>query len=245
MYISDIWRMEVIDLKTKRCPFCDEVIQARAVKCRYCGEFLNTDKAMSSQAGCNSDSQSDCNTKQTVTPLFIARPSLWAMAGAIIKGLIVLAIAVCLIKFNIEESVIKPAAKLLDLNLTGNQYTVFTEYRKAAGIGLGVLAVLVLLIKTVKLKSIYYEVTPDRIEWGRGIFVRKVDNLDMFRIVDLKLRRNLLDCVVGVGTVELITSDKTDSQFVFEKIHSPRKLYDIIKRTSLEADQKRSVVHLE
>ena len=45
----------------------------------------------------------------------------------------------------------------------------------------------------------HYEVSPDRIEYGEGVFERKVDNLDMFRVVDIKLRRNVLDCVVGVG----------------------------------------------
>jgi hypothetical protein len=67
----------------------------------------------------------------------------------------------------------------------------------------------------------------------------------MFRVIDLKMRRSLLDCVVGVGTVGLITTDKTDPQFYFEKIHDSRRLYDIIKRTSLEADKRSGVVHLE
>lgn len=92
---------------------------------------------------------------------------------------------------------------------------------------------------------IYYEVTADRIEWSRGILDRRVDNLDMFRVVDLKLRRTLLDCIVGIGTVGLITNDKTDPEFTFEKIRNSRKLYDIIKKASLEADRQRGVVHLE
>ena len=92
---------------------------------------------------------------------------------------------------------------------------------------------------------IYYEVTAERIEWSRGIFDRRVDNLDMFRVIDLKLRRSILDCMLGIGTVGLITTDKTDPKFTFEKVKSCRKLYDVIKRASLEADQGQRVVHLE
>jgi hypothetical protein len=69
--------------------------------------------------------------------------------------------------------------------------------------------------------------------------------MDMFRVIDLKLRRSLLDCIVGVGTIGLITTDKTDPEFKFEKIRGARRLYDIIKKASLDADRKNSVIHLE
>ena len=89
------------------------------------------------------------------------------------------------------------------------------------------------------------EVTPERIEWGRGIFDRRVDNLDMFRVIDLKMRRTVFDCIFGIGRVGLVTTDKTDPEFDFEKIRSPRQLYDIIKEASLDADQRNRVIHLE
>jgi hypothetical protein len=67
----------------------------------------------------------------------------------------------------------------------------------------------------------------------------------MFRVIDLRMRRSLLDCIFGIGTVTLITTDKTDPNFTFQKIKRPRRLYDIIKKASLEADKRRGVVHLE
>ena len=92
---------------------------------------------------------------------------------------------------------------------------------------------------------ICYEITPERIEWSRGVLDRRVDNLDMFRVIDLKLRRSLLDCILGIGTISLITTDKTDPEFDFEKIRHCHRLYDIIKRSSLEADRQSGVIHLE
>jgi hypothetical protein len=67
----------------------------------------------------------------------------------------------------------------------------------------------------------------------------------MFRVIDLKLRRSLLDCIFGIGTVGLITTDKTDPEFTFEKIRNCRRLYDVIKKASLDADRRTGVVHLE
>jgi membrane protein YdbS with pleckstrin-like domain len=163
------------------------------------------------------------------------------MAPAMIKALVVLALAWFLVKFPLEGL----ASNLMGLKLTANQAFAISRYRVIAGFGLGVLAVLILLFKALKLKMIYYEVTADRIEWSRGILDRRVDNIDMFRVIDLKMRRSLLDCIFGIGTVVLTTTDKSDPEFVFEKVRYCRDLYDAIKKASLEADHKGSVVHLE
>jgi uncharacterized membrane protein YdbT with pleckstrin-like domain len=129
--------------------------------------------------------------------------------------------------------------------LTENQAVNVGFYRVVAAFAFIVLSVMMCLVKIVLLKSISYEVSADRIEWSRGIFSRKIDNLDMFRIIDLKLHRSLLDCVLGIGTITLITNDKTDPEFMFTKISDPRELYNILKDATLDADRKQGVIHLE
>ena len=235
--------MVLVDLETKPCIFCAETIQARAVKCRFCGEFLNSEKAkvLQAEAEANPDSESPEEEETDDSILFAGRPSLWGMASSMVKSLFLLILATCLVKLPLEEML----RKLPDLKLTANEALAIGQYRVLAGFGIGVLVVLILLIKILKLKMVYYEVSDDRIEWSRGILDRRVDNIDMFRVVDLKMRRSLLDCIFGVGTIALITTDKTDPEFVFEKIRDCRDLYDIIKRASLEADRKTGVVHLE
>ncbi len=239
--------MVLVDLETKPCIFCAETVQARAVKCRFCGEFLNSEKAKALQAEAkaraNPDTEvpEDEETETDDSILFAGRPSLWGMASLMVKGLFLLILAACLVKLPLEEIANEP----LDLNLTADEALAIGQYRVLAGLVIGVLVVLRLLIGILRLKMVYYEVSNDNIEWSRGILDRRVDNIDMFRVIDLKMRRSLLDCIFGVGTVELITTDKTDPEFVFEKVHDCRDLYDIIKKASLEADRKTGVVHLE
>jgi membrane protein YdbS with pleckstrin-like domain len=236
------------DLKTKQCLFCAETIRAAAIKCRFCGEFLNSPKAKALEAEFEQEPDSELLDDEETEEeemddniLFLARPSLFGIMSSLVKGLFFFVLAGLLIKLPLEN----PVNNLLGLELTENQILTAGMYRVLTGYGLGVVVVLVLLLKIVRLKMTYYEVTPDRIEWGRGILDRRVDNIDMFRVIDLRMRRSILDCIVGIGTVGLITTDKTDPEFEFEKIRRPRELYDIIKKASLEADKRAGVVHLE
>jgi uncharacterized membrane protein YdbT with pleckstrin-like domain len=235
--------MAFIDMQTKPCPFCAETIQAAAVKCRFCGEFLNTEKAKALQANPDADSElsEQEQDQEDDGVLFAARPSLLGMAPAMVKGLVVFAIAWLLVRLPLESY----AVSLLELKLTATQAFAISRYRTIAGEGIIALVVLILLFKALKLKMIYYEISADRIEWSRGILDRKVDNVDMFRVIDLRMRRSLLDCIFGIGTVALLTTDKSDPEFVFEKVRDCRYLYDVIKKASLAADRKTGVVHLE
>jgi membrane protein YdbS with pleckstrin-like domain len=223
---SDIRNMQITtSQKTRQCPFCAETILAAALKCRHCGEFLNTERAKAYMA----DDISGPDASESVKPgevLFAGQPTLWAMTRTFLKGGALLTIAAILIIFARD-------VKVLGL------------YLFPAGLILALAVIAVFFHKIMKIRMTNYAVSAERIEYSTGVFSHQIDNLDMFRVVDIKLRRSIFDRIVGIGTVTLTTTDKSHPEFVFEKVRNSRELYDIIKKASLSADRKTNVIHME
>ncbi len=218
---------------TKQCPYCAELILSAAIKCKHCGEFLN--KPMKTDNKPAEENAEDEDKSQF--PLEVS-PSFWLLTPSCLKMTIVLVIAYFIALW--------PANNMFKyLGISEKMIPAVDKYRFIVGISIAVAAVIIFLYKIIKLKSVRYKITKDRIEWSRGIMQRRVDNIDMFRIVDMKMERSLPDILVGIGSITLITSDKTDPNFKFEKLRGSKYLYDVIKKSSLDSDKKRNVVHLE
>jgi hypothetical protein len=238
--------------RAKRCPFCAETIRYEAVKCRFCGEFLYGDRKHSLPspfAQIEEPHAGDENTGDDIDGeftdqedvLYEGRPSVFALSGTLLACVCWLALCWALISLPIVDYL----KHIPELDLTEaltQQIDLALHY---AAWSIMPVVLIILLLKIALLKSTSYQVTPDRIEWSRGILNRHVDNLDMFRVIDLKMRRSLIDCFLGIGTIILTTKDESDPEFSFVKVRGCRQLYNVIKKAGLEADKVRNVIHVE
>ena len=251
--------------QTKSCPFCAETIRFEAIKCRFCGEFLDgsrrkgqggrskvedteqeaddteTRRPAKSAAQTAASEQDNVDGEEGDAVLWSGRPSLLALTTMFLKAGAFLVLCGVVYRYPVTSLI----QYLPKTHVRVEQLAQIEGWLDAGALALALLAAMTLAWKAISLKSIGYEVTPDRIEWSRGVFDRHVDNIDMFRVVDLKLRRSLLECLLGIGTVIVITSDDSDPEFEFLKVHRCRDLYDTLKDAGLNADKRRNVLHVE
>lgn len=114
-----------------------------------------------------------------------------------------------------------------------------------AALGVWAFAALLAFAAWFKVRFLVYRVTTERVEIERGWIGKRIENLDMFRVLDVRLNIGLFDRLVGIGNVKVISSDKTTPSVIIRGLPNARMVYDRLKREAVRADRRRGVVHVE
>ncbi len=97
-----------------------------------------------------------------------------------------------------------------------------------------IIPIFIALWKWILVRSVRYELTTQRILVTTGVFSKETDSMELYRVKDLRVHEPFWYRLVGVGNVELDTSDHTTPVFTFDAVHNARGLADTI-RNQVEA----------
>jgi membrane protein YdbS with pleckstrin-like domain/predicted RNA-binding Zn-ribbon protein involved in translation (DUF1610 family) len=114
-----------------------------------------------------------------------------------------------------------------------------------AALGVWAFAALVAFLSWFNVRFLVYRVTTERVEIEKGWISKRIENLDMFRVLDVRLNIGVFDRLVGIGNVNVISSDKTTPNVTIRGLHNAREVYERLKRESVRADRRRGVIHVE
>ncbi len=90
----------------------------------------------------------------------------------------------------------------------------------------------------------YYVLTSTRLIVISGILGRKVDEIELFRIIDSKTTQTLVDRWANLGNIQISSTDRTGVALM-KKIPEPHLVRDALRQAYTEARSQRGTVVLE
>lgn len=94
----------------------------------------------------------------------------------------------------------------------------------------------------LKRRAERYKITTLVIEFERGVFSTRIDNLELWRVNDIGFKQNLFDKILGVSTIHLHTQDASHPELDLVGLPPGRQVYDKIKEGVHIARQARNVL---
>ena len=85
------------------------------------------------------------------------------------------------------------------------------------------------LIIFLKTRFTVYEVTNQRIKLKTGILNQEIDECELYRVRDYKVVKPFFQRIFGLGNIELVTSDRSNSNINLNGIKDPENLYNLIR----------------
>jgi uncharacterized membrane protein YdbT with pleckstrin-like domain len=99
-----------------------------------------------------------------------------------------------------------------------------------AGIGL-ILLPLVLLIVWITVSSTSYRLTNERLLVRSGWIAKSVQELELYRVQDVAMSQGILQRIFGVGSVSVVSIDKTTPRLSIKGIADPEAIKEQIRKT--------------
>ena len=88
---------------------------------------------------------------------------------------------------------------------------------------------LIPIIIYFKTRFTVYEVTDQRIKLKTGILNQEIDECELYRVRDYKVIKPFFQRIFGLGKIELVTSDRSNSNINLNGIKDPENLYNLIR----------------
>lgn len=118
-----------------------------------------------------------------------------------------------------------------------------------AGLLLGIITtlfgvgLLILLFIWLSVRAVSYRMTNERIFLKHGIFSKRVQETELFRIKDVSFSQGIIQRLLGVGNITIISSDQSTPDWTISGVNNPEQLKEMI-RTAFRNSRKQEGVRM-
>lgn len=85
-------------------------------------------------------------------------------------------------------------------------------------------ALVIVAFKWLQVMSSLYQITPERLILKRGIVMKSIDEIELYRVKDVRMDFSLLNQWAGIGNICLTSSDETTRVGELKMRHVPQAM---------------------
>lgn len=111
-----------------------------------------------------------------------------------------------------------------------------------------VAAVVIVIVKWIQNLAASYELTEERLIVRRGIIMKSIDEIELYRVKDVRINFSLVNQLAGLGHISITSSDettRTTGELVLRDIERARERREQLRRLVDTARQKRRVREID
>lgn len=109
------------------------------------------------------------------------------------------------------------------------------------------LSAVIIFVKWLQVVSVKYELDSGRLKVRSGILMKSVDEIELYRIKDVRLDFSLLNQLAGIGTITITSSDETtrNGKLIMAGVPMAEARREEIRRLVDTAREKRGVREID
>lgn len=90
-----------------------------------------------------------------------------------------------------------------------------------------------------------FKITNYRIDYEYGLVTTNIETLELWHVDDISLRQGLLDKIFGVGSIHIISDDRSTPKLELRSVSNPRALYESLKQRVIAVKRQRGVIKMD
>jgi membrane protein YdbS with pleckstrin-like domain len=112
-------------------------------------------------------------------------------------------------------------------------------------LAVAVIGLIVIVAPWLTILATRYRITNYRIDYERGVLSKRIDTLELWHVDDIDFRQSLLDRIMGIGSIIVLSNDKTTPRLELHGVPHPREIFDALKQRVIAVKRQRGVIKMD
>jgi uncharacterized membrane protein YdbT with pleckstrin-like domain len=95
--------------------------------------------------------------------------------------------------------------------------------------------------KWIEIRSRHYELTSQRVRIRQGIFSKRTDELELYRVKDVTVLEPFWQRLFGLGNIVITTHDASTPQLILEALPKPQETREHLRNSVEECRDRKKV----